>query len=170
MGLKRPEDRALYARWVKAIAPFTDGEVAERMGMSERGIAKLRAEEPTRLENRTRKLMRQLLGEPDPATMVRERPAIPYAATKSQPVLPESVRIWIQEFLLRLTKAGATEDEVDEARLLLTRSDVLSYASRMHDEPLGEKERLQLVKAIAAAAIIPTLRKAGRKVDASFAR
>ena len=86
--------------------------------------------------------------------------------------LHESVRIWILKFLQKLTEAGSTEEEVDEARMLLTKSAQLTYAhgGAPGQEQLSEDERLQVVKLIAESAIIPRLKRMGRKVNASFAR
>lgn len=138
-------------------------------------ISKLRKGwRPKQLQPKTRARIIAFLREyemrPDPPRplVVRESPA----RCRYSPALDDDTRIWVQEFLLELTRAGCTEEEVDEARLLLTKSDLVAYASagRSALEPVTDAERLQLVKAIAAAAIIPTLRKLGRHVDASLAR
>lgn len=181
LGLSRPQDRALYRQWLSLIEGRTNRDVADAMpGFSEPGVAKLRRAEPSRFANRTRELLRAFVEGHQRGRSAYTRAELPLRAAHERPVAqsvtgsassgPDRVRVWIQEFLLKLTKAGATDEEVDEARILLSQSDLVTYASRVTQEPLTEGERLQLVKSIATVAIIPTLKKLGRKVDASFAR
>lgn len=149
---------------------MTNAEVASRMPtFSEGGVSKLRRTEPTRLANRTRDLMRAFLTNGGaPARAVREV-APRYGADSP---LDNGARVWIQKFLLRLTEAGVTEREVDEARLLLTRSHLTDYLTggANAEQDLAPEDRLRSLRAVAEHVIIPTLRRRGRKVDASLTR
>lgn len=74
--------------------------------------------------------------------------------------LPPSIRVWIQEFLLELTKAAVSEREVEEARRVLTNPDFARFFSG--GEPTDETES-QLLEGLEGygAAIRNTLRSRG---------
>jgi hypothetical protein len=78
--------------------------------------------------------------------------------------LPYEIRVWLQAFLLEITKAGATEEEVDEARQLLTAPEVSTYWSGGNPREFSEADVLETMEAIADGVIRPGLRRRGRKL------
>jgi lambda repressor-like predicted transcriptional regulator len=78
--------------------------------------------------------------------------------------LPLEVRVYLDELRLRLTKGGATEDEVDRAMALLRRPSIFSWYSVGTPKDLSPAKVLQTMKAITESAILPYLREQGRKV------
>jgi transcriptional regulator with XRE-family HTH domain len=78
--------------------------------------------------------------------------------------LPLEVRVYLEELRLRLTKGGATEDEVDRAIALLRRPSIFSWYSVGTPKDLSPEKVLQTMKAITEGVILPYLRDQGRKV------
>jgi transcriptional regulator with XRE-family HTH domain len=78
--------------------------------------------------------------------------------------LPLSVREYLAEFQLRLTKGGASEDDVDEAMTLLRSPQVFIYFSGGKLNEYNETDILDGMKSIAEDVVIPRLRKLGRKL------
>lgn len=77
--------------------------------------------------------------------------------------LPYRVRVWLQGFLLEITKGGATEDEVNEARDLLTSPEVFVYFSGGAPKEFNEDDVLDGMEALGEV-VRRTLRKRGRKL------
>ncbi len=75
----------------------------------------------------------------------------------------QRIRIWLQEFRLELTKAGAEEDEISEAMQLLQSPEVYTYFSGGQRQEFGEDDVLKGMRAIAHV-IRVTLRDRGRKI------
>src|SRR4051812_3814681 len=77
--------------------------------------------------------------------------------------LPPRIRVWIQEFLLELTRADVSEREVDEARRVLTNPDFTRFFTG--GEPTDETES-QLLEGLEGygAAIKNTLRSRGYSI------
>jgi hypothetical protein len=78
--------------------------------------------------------------------------------------LPYNVRVFLEEFRLRITKAGATEEEVDRAMQLLRSPSLFTWYSVGTPRDLPEDKVLQGMKAVAENVIIPELRTRGRDV------
>lgn len=78
--------------------------------------------------------------------------------------LPLEIRVFLDEFRLRLTKAHATEEEVDRAMALLRSRDIFSYFSTGEPKDLPPDKVLKTMKAIAEHVIVPELRERGRKL------
>jgi transcriptional regulator with XRE-family HTH domain len=78
--------------------------------------------------------------------------------------LPYNVRVFLEEFRLRITKAGATEEEVDRAMQLLRSPSLFTWYSVGTPRDLTEDKVLQGMKAVAENVIIPELRTRGRDV------
>lgn len=76
--------------------------------------------------------------------------------------LPYSVRVWLQDFLLEITKAGATEEEVDSARTLLTSPESFTLYVGGKPQDLTEEQVLEGLEA-QAHFIRDVLRDRGRK-------
>jgi hypothetical protein len=178
LALKDPDERELYRAWFAATKGrgMTSAAVAERMpGVSEAGVRLLWKREPSRLNRDTRSALEAYLATDargswgNGARQLRERGPTYNAA---QQRLDDGARIWIQRFLLRLTEAGCSDQEVDEARLLLTRSHLTDYLTggANAEQDLAPDDRLRSLRAVAEHVIIPTLRRRGRKVDASLTR
>ncbi len=173
MGLPNPADRRLYQRWIEKCGGLTNAQVAAAMtGITEEAVRRLRLDEPSRLVSRTRELMRAWVDADDPAMADPIIGSAIAGSPRSPSGLADSARVWVQWFLLKLTEAKCLEEEVDEARVLLTRSDIVTYAhgGRPGQAALTPDQQLQLVKTIAEVAIIPRLKEAGRKVNASWTR
>jgi len=87
---------------------------------------------------------------------VREAPAVAYG-------LPQAIRIWIQEFLTKLVRAGVSDREVDEARRVLTSPEM--YRAYVGSEPqqYSEDETLLGIQAHAVA-IETVLRSRGYEI------
>jgi hypothetical protein len=170
VGLRRYSDRELYRSWVRAIADMPSADVAALMPtFTAAGVGKLRRAEPSRLANRTRDLMRAAIAAlGNGASRVREQAA----NYDSSAHVDNGARVWVQRFLLRLTEAGVSEPEVDAARMLLTRSHLTDYLTggANAEQDLAPEDRLRSLRAVAEHVIIPTLRRRGRKVDASLTR
>jgi transcriptional regulator with XRE-family HTH domain len=78
--------------------------------------------------------------------------------------LPLAVRSYLAELQLRLTKGGATEEEIDEAMELLRSPQVFTFYKGGAPSEYNEEDVLRGMKAIAEGVIIPELRDRGRKV------
>jgi transcriptional regulator with XRE-family HTH domain len=78
--------------------------------------------------------------------------------------LPYSIRVFLDEFRLRITKGGASEEEVDRAIQLLRSPSLFTWYSSGTPRELPEGKVLQSMKAIAESVIIPELRERGRDV------
>lgn len=170
--LDRQGDQQLYRAWLRAIDGMTNREVAAAMGdITEAGVSKLRREEPSRLLSRTRRQMSALLNAKGQGLSL-SREVTPHGVSGNVTSLSDSSRVWVQRFLLRLTEAGVPDDEIDSARRLLTKSDLISYAhgGAPGMGALSEEQQLKVVKLIAGEVIIPRLKELGRKVSASLAR
>lgn len=98
----------------------------------------------------------QLLGR---VALAQEPPNTPRVAAG----LPYRVRVWLQGFLLEITKAGATEEEVEEARQLLTSPEVFVYFSGGAPKEFDEDDVLDGMEALGEV-VRRTLRKRGRKL------
>lgn len=78
--------------------------------------------------------------------------------------LPLAVREYLAEFQLRLTKGGATEDEIEEAMDLLRSPQLFTFYKGGAPSEYNEEDVLRGIKGIAEGVIIPELRERGRKV------
>jgi transcriptional regulator with XRE-family HTH domain len=78
--------------------------------------------------------------------------------------LPLAVREYLAEFQLRLTKGGASEDEIDEAMALLRSPDVFVYFKGGRIAEYNEADVLDGMRSLAEDVIIPRLQKLGRKL------
>jgi hypothetical protein len=78
--------------------------------------------------------------------------------------LPYSIRVFLDEFRLRITKGGASEEEVDRAMQLLRSPALFTWYSSGTPRELPEDKVLQSMRAIAESVIIPELRERGRDV------
>jgi transcriptional regulator with XRE-family HTH domain len=102
-----------------------------------------------------------VIGSDAPARVVRESPLEDYAPPVMQG-LPLAIRVWIQEFLLEVTKAGATEQEVDAARKLLTSPELHTVWTGGQPRDLSEEEWLMGLRA-SGDFIRAEMKKRGRK-------
>jgi len=92
--------------------------------------------------------------------VVREPAAVDYAVATG---LPQRARIWMHGFLLELATGGATEEEIDAARRLLTSEEAYAmYAGGVEREMSGD-EVLTEMQGVAEG-IRVVLRRRGRKV------
>ena len=90
---------------------------------------------------------------------VRERPAEYTVPTG----LPQRARVWMHSFLLELATGGASEEEIDAARRLLTSEEAYAmYAGGVEREMSGD-EVLTEMQGVAEG-IRVVLRRRGRKV------
>jgi transcriptional regulator with XRE-family HTH domain len=87
-----------------------------------------------------------------------------YAKSRSTRNLPYSVRVYLDELRLRLTKGGADEEEIDRAMQLLRSPSLFTWYSVGTPKELPEEKVLQGMKAVAEHLILPELRSRGRKV------
>lgn len=80
--------------------------------------------------------------------------------------LPHRVRVWVYQFLLQLVEGGATDDEVREARALLTAPAITGYLAdgAPRAASLSEAEIIESLEAIGEHVIRRVLRKHGRDV------
>jgi transcriptional regulator with XRE-family HTH domain len=78
--------------------------------------------------------------------------------------LPYNIRVFLEEFRLRITKGGATEEEVDRAMQLLRSPSLFTWYSSGTPRELPEAKVLQSMKVIAESVIVPELRARGRDV------
>jgi transcriptional regulator with XRE-family HTH domain len=78
--------------------------------------------------------------------------------------LPLAIREYLAELQLRLTKGGATEDEISEAMDLLRSPAVFTFYKGGELSEFNEADVLRGMKAMAEGAIIPELRERGRKI------
>jgi transcriptional regulator with XRE-family HTH domain len=87
---------------------------------------------------------------------VRETPHVAYG-------LPQTIRVWIQEFLTKLVRAGVSDREVDEARRVLTSPEM--YRAYVGSEPqqYSEDETLLGIQAHGVA-IETVLRSRGYEI------
>lgn len=78
--------------------------------------------------------------------------------------LPQRIRVWLQEFLLEITKAGANEREVDAARRLLESPELYTlYAGGLPKE-MSEDDWMMNLE-LSATHIRHVLKKRGRKLS-----
>jgi hypothetical protein len=82
----------------------------------------------------------------------------------SREAFPYDIRVFLEEFRLRITKAGATEEEVDRAMQLLRSPSLFTWYSVGTPRALPEDKVLQGMRAVAENVIIPELRTRGRDV------
>jgi transcriptional regulator with XRE-family HTH domain len=99
------------------------------------------------------------LGEP---LRVAEKGAADYPARVWQG-LPQRGRVFVQRFLLELTEAGATDDDVAAARELLTKPEVFTLHHGGRATEASDEEILQVMEA-SARFIRDTLRERGLKL------
>lgn len=85
-------------------------------------------------------------------------------ATRHERNLPLSIREYLAALQLRLTKGGATEEEVSEAMDLLRAPQLFTFYKGGVPSEYSEDDVLLGVKAIAEGVIIPVLRERGRKI------
>lgn len=80
--------------------------------------------------------------------------------------LPHRVRVWVYKFLLQLVEGGATDEEVREARALLTAPAITGYLAdgAPRAASLSEAEIIESLEAIGEHVIRRVLRKHGRNV------
>jgi transcriptional regulator with XRE-family HTH domain len=80
--------------------------------------------------------------------------------------LPHRVRVWVYQFLLQLVEGGATDEEVREARALLTAPAITGYLAEgaPRAASLSETEIIESLEAIGEHVIRRVLRKHGRDV------
>ena len=78
------------------------------------------------------------------------------------PLRRHAVRVWLREFELELVRAGATDDEIADARTLLTRPEALTFYVGGHTRDATEEETIMGMEAMAEF-IRDQLKKAGRK-------
>lgn len=97
-----------------------------------------------------------------PPLVVRERPPLEARHARN---LPLSVREYLAEFRLRLTKGGATEEEIDEALELMRSPQVFTFYKGGALSEYSEDEVLRGMKAIGESVVIPELRERGRKIS-----
>lgn len=77
--------------------------------------------------------------------------------------LPLSVREFLAEFRLRLTKGGATDEEIAEADKLLLAPDVFSYFAGGKLNEYDEEDVLDGMRSMAEA-VVRRLKRKGRKI------
>lgn len=65
------------------------------------------------------------------------------------PLRRHAVRVWLREFELELVRAGATDDEIANARTLLTRPEALTFYVGGHSRDATEEETLMGMEAMA---------------------
>lgn len=65
------------------------------------------------------------------------------------PLRRHAVRVWLREFELELVRAGATDDEIANARTLLTRPEALTFYVGGHFRDATEEETLMGMEAMA---------------------
>lgn len=89
--------------------------------------------------------------------VVREPPPVAFG-------LPQSIRLWIQDFLTSLVRADVSEREVEEARRVLTAPELARLLSG--GEP-GEETEAQILRGLEGfgAAIRDTLRSRGYEIS-----
>lgn len=97
------------------------------------------------------------------SSRVSQPDAIPYEARHARN-LPLAVREYLAEVRLRLTKGGATEEEIDEAFDLLRSPEVFSYFSGGKLNEFNETDVLDGMRSIVENVIIPRLKQLGRKI------
>lgn len=95
--------------------------------------------------------------EAEPAPAARGAPRVAMG-------LPYEIRVWLQGFLLEITKAGATEEDVNEARELLTSPELFVYWSGGAPREFTEADTLETMQAIGDVVIKRALRKRGLKL------
>jgi transcriptional regulator with XRE-family HTH domain len=85
--------------------------------------------------------------------------------------LPHSVLVYLDEFRLRLRKAGASDEDIEESLELLRSTDVLNYLSGPSgsSDP-SEEELLDGMRSLGEHVIIPRLKRAGRLMGARSPR
>jgi plasmid maintenance system antidote protein VapI len=76
--------------------------------------------------------------------------------------LPQRVRVWLAEFRTELTRAGATDDEIDEAMELLRSPQLRTFFVGGAPREMTEAQTLEGMEAIAVV-VRATLKKRGRK-------
>lgn len=87
---------------------------------------------------------------------------IPEPRTRHERNYPQRVRVWLKEFELELTKAGADEEELQAAIALVTAPEVFSYFSRTGSREHSEDDVLIGMEALAQV-VRRELKKRGRK-------
>jgi transcriptional regulator with XRE-family HTH domain len=65
--------------------------------------------------------------------------------------IPQRIRVWLQGFLLELTKAGVTEEEVDGIRRILSSDEMYRYYVGGEPKEYSEDETLEGIQAHAEA-------------------
>lgn len=65
--------------------------------------------------------------------------------------IPQRIRVWLQGFLLELTKAGVTEEEVDGIRRILSADELYRYYAGGDPKEYSEDETLEGIQAHAEA-------------------
>jgi hypothetical protein len=149
---------------------MSNTEVANALGVDRAYLTRVRKRLfPKTLQPKTLARIRAFLAyapqKPTIRTTVSEAPV---AAPRDVGI---GVRLWIQRFAVRLTEAGCSEDEVEDARRTLTDHARISYVTgggpaRLQDT---EEDKLKVVKLIAEQLIIPRLKTLGRDVNAKLA-
>lgn len=65
--------------------------------------------------------------------------------------IPQQIRVWLQEFLLVLVKAGVTDDEVDRVRRILSSDEMFRFYVGGEPQEYSEAQTLQGIQAHAQA-------------------
>lgn len=156
--------KSLLARNLKSArekAGLTQEEAATRSGFSkqaisgwERGaymptdanlntIAELYGVEPIDLRygNPTEEDIRAQIG---PPMVVREVPRVALG-------IPQRIRVWLQKFLLELTEAGVSEEELDRVRRILSADEMYRFYAGGEPKEYSEDETLEGIQAHAEA-------------------
>jgi transcriptional regulator with XRE-family HTH domain len=79
--------------------------------------------------------------------------------------LPLSVREYLAELRLRLTKGGADDEEIDEAMDLLRSPQLFTFYKGGAPSEYNDADVLRGMKGIAESIIIPELNERGRKIQ-----
>lgn len=86
------------------------------------------------------------------------------AKTRHARNLPLAVREYLAALRLRLTKGGASDDEIEEAMDLLRSPALFTFYKGGAPSEFNEQDVLRGMKAIAEGVVIPELRDRGRKI------
>lgn len=87
-----------------------------------------------------------------------------FAVSRHARNLPFSAREYLAELRLRLVKAGATEEQIDEAFDLFKSPAVFSFYFGGSQKAFTAADVLNNVKTFAEESVLPTLRRRGLKV------
>lgn len=102
----------------------------------------------------------------EPVTVTRDHKdrILPRKIPRHLRNLPLAVREYLAEFQLRLTRSGATEEEIDEALELMRSPELFTFYKGGMPSEYPEADVLRGMKAIGEGVVIPELRDRGRKI------